>query len=101
MRLSRKNSSSICDGASTKSHSMLKDDVPDHLWCDPSTACIMCPNSWKKVTTSEYCISPGSLGSAPPVKLPFNLASGNCLSPTPDTTTLALNHLFLPARGCI
>src|SRR5882762_6278647 len=49
---SQHHSSSICDGASTKSHSVRTPEMPAQRVRPPRRWCRRCPNSWKNVTTS-------------------------------------------------
>ena len=63
--------------------SMVMPLIPAHCCWPPRMWCIRWPNSWKKVTTSPYSISPGSVavGSG---KLQIRAASGSCLPRTPS-----------------
>src|SRR3712207_8456808 len=64
---SHAHSSSICDGASTKSHSVATPENRTHSWSPPSTWWTRCPNSWKSVTTSSCSMSPrGKLQTSTP-----------------------------------
>ena len=64
---SQAHSSSICEGASTKSHSVATPEKRAHSCRPPSTWWTRWPNSWNSVTTSPCSISPrGKLQTSTP-----------------------------------
>ena len=96
--------SSICDGASTKSLSTAVPAKREKVGSEEQSPCMQCPNSWKKVSTSE-CLSSEGSSSVGFVKLHTHAEMGSCRAP-PGRVQAGCRpqHAawpYLPSRGCM